>query len=102
MIGDKVYDANGNVVATVGADGAVKAMDGQALDATVRAGTPDSAPLSTVDGNVPAVESGAGDGVSGRSYENMSGGNKENGVLKLDKTSISSASTDAQALPQGK
>lgn len=102
VIGDKVYDANGNVVATVGADGAVKAMDGQALDATVRAGTPDSAPLSTVDGNVPAVESGAGDGVSGRSYENMSGGNKENGVLKLDKTSISSASTDAQALPQGK
>jgi hypothetical protein len=32
----------------------------------------------------------------------MSGGNKENGVLKLDKTPISSASQDPQALPQGK
>jgi hypothetical protein len=102
VIGDKVYDDKGNVVATVGADGAVKAMDGRVLDVSVRAGTPDSAPLATVDGNVPAVESGASDSVSGRSYENMSGGNKENGVLKLDKTSISSASTDAQALPQGK
>jgi hypothetical protein len=102
VIGDKVYDDKGNVVATVDADGAVKAMDGRVLDVSVRAGTPDSAPLTTADGNVPAVGSDTADGFSGRSYENMSGGNKENGVLKLDKTSISSASTDAQALPQGK
>ncbi|MEZ5539496.1 MAG: Flp pilus assembly protein CpaB [Pseudomonadales bacterium] len=103
VIGDKVYDDKGNVVATVSADGSVKANDGRVLDVSVRAGTPDAAPLLAVDSNIPNIDSADSEGgISGRSYESMSGGNKENGVLKLDKTSISSASKDAQALPQGK
>jgi Flp pilus assembly protein CpaB len=102
MIGDKVYDDKGNVVATVGADGSVKSTDGRTLDVTVQAGEPEATPLSTVDGNIPAVDAIPDGNVSGNSYENMSGGNKENGVLKLDKTPISSASQDPQALPQGK
>jgi hypothetical protein len=95
VIGDKVYDKDGNVVGTVGSDGKVRDLTGKVLDAVIKPGVAD-APVSAVETIVPETEEN-----SARSYEMLSGGNQEKGVLKLDQTAILPGSEDPQALPQG-
>lgn len=99
VIGDKVYDKDGKVVATVGADGKVKSLDGKVLDVAIKPGVA-SAP--TVTAQTTVADPDTGTSASVRSYEMMSGGNQEKGVLKLENTTILPGSEDPQALPQGK
>ena len=99
VIGDKVYDKDGKVVATVGANGQVSDLNGKALDVAIKPGVA-AAPVDAVQATVPDPD--AGNGISSRSYEMISGGNQEKGVLKLENTAILPGAEDPQALPQGK
>ena len=98
VVGNKVYDEHGNVVATVSADGKIQDLSGKTLNVSVKPGVA-TAPVSTSESSIPFIEESTGPGTS---YETLNGGNKENGILKLDKTAILSESKDSQALPLGK
>jgi Flp pilus assembly protein CpaB len=80
VIGDKVYDANGNLIGKVDENGNVVDLDGNPMDATVRAGK--AAAAVTADAAVDTTDSGP------QIYDSMVGGKAEDGTLKVQQQTV--------------
>ena len=86
VIGDKVYDNDGNLIGRVDENGNVVDLDGNKIDATVRAGKIDSEinTLSAGGGNAQGASGGAASGV----YDSMVGGKAEDGILNINRQTV--------------
>ena len=88
VIGDKVYDADGNVIGVVDEFGNVYDLNGEPMDASVRAGEVSNAPITTVSQAASGADGGFETGEGQKLYDTMVGGKAENGTLTIQQQTV--------------